>query len=236
MASLSLDEAVDAVLKGAGSDTFSYVVTPNVDHVVRLYELREDAKIGAFIDAYADAGLVLCDSRILHRLAKLSGLSLSLVPGSDLTQRLLADPRMAGKRVAIVGGSATLVASLGHCAPGIRFTQWRPPMNILSDEIAMAAIEGFVADERADVVLFAMGAPQSEVLAHRCLRAARSRGIALCIGASLEFIIGEKRRAPRWMQRIGMEWAFRLASEPRRLWRRYLVEGPRIFLIWARLR
>jgi exopolysaccharide biosynthesis WecB/TagA/CpsF family protein len=60
--------------------------------------------------------------------------------------------------------------------------------------------------------------------------------VALCIGASIEFLSGARRRAPRWMQRAGLEWAFRLLSEPRRLWRRYIVEGPRIFVIWYRWR
>lgn len=236
MAALSLDEALDVVLRGADSDNFSYVVTPNVDHIVRLQEPHEGVQAHAFAAAYADASLVLCDSRILQRLAALSGLTLSVVPGSDLTRALLADPRVTGRSIAVIGGAETLVPALAHSAPGIRFSQWRPPMNILSDEAGMAAIEQYVAQARANIVLFAMGAPQSEIIAHRCLQAGRSYGIALCIGASLEFITGEKRRAPRWMQRIGMEWAFRLMSEPRRLWRRYLVEGPRIFGIWLRQR
>ena len=57
-------------------------------------------------------------------------------------------------------------------------------------------------------------------------------GVGLCIGASIEFLSGAKRRAPLWVRRLRIEWAFRLASEPRRLWRRYLIEGPRIFAIW----
>lgn len=236
MASLSLEQAIAAVLCGGEATAFSYVVTPNVDHIVRLDRSRNNVDDRAFADAYAAAALVLCDSRILQRLAKLSGLSLPVVPGSDLTRVLLEDPRMAGRTVAIIGGSETLVASLQRCAPGIPFIQLRPPMNVLRNELAMAEIERFVAEQRADVVLFAIGAPQSEIAAHRCLQEGRSRGIGLCIGASLEFVIGEKSRAPRWMQYIGMEWAFRLASEPRRLWRRYLVDGPRIFAIWARQR
>jgi N-acetylglucosaminyldiphosphoundecaprenol N-acetyl-beta-D-mannosaminyltransferase len=238
IARLSLDQAVDAVLHGADAPHFAYVVTPNVDHVVRLDRLRRagDGQADDFATAYADAGLVLCDSRILQRLAKLSGIDLPLVPGSDLTRALLADPRMTGRTVAIVGGSEALVPALERVVPGMRLTQMRPSMGVLRDPVAMAAIETFVAEQRADVVLFAIGAPQSEIAARRCLQAGRSRGIGLCIGASLEFIVGDKRRAPCWMQRIGMEWAFRLGSEPRRLWRRYLVEGPRIFLIWAQRR
>jgi exopolysaccharide biosynthesis WecB/TagA/CpsF family protein len=56
------------------------------------------------------------------------------------------------------------------------------------------------------------------------------------MGASIVLLRGAGRPAPRWMQRAGLEWAFRLLSEPRRLWRRYIVEGPRIFVIWYRWR
>lgn len=229
---LSLVQVVDAVLEWAERPDFSYVVTPNVDHVVRLE--RGGATGAAFAAAYRDAALVLCDSRVLARLARLSGVQLSLVPGSDLTPAVLADPRMKGRSVAVVGGSATLLPALVRRYPAIAFTQHQPPMGVLGNEMAMAAIETYVAATGADLVFFAIGAPQSEVAAQRCRQRGRARGVGLCVGASLEFIVGEKRRAPRWMQRLGVEWAFRLGSEPRRLWRRYLLEGPRIFAIWMR--
>lgn len=236
IAPLTLEQTVETVLVRADAEDFAYVVTPNVDHIVRLDASRGQPVGEAFAAAYRAAALTLCDSRILQRLAQLSGLALPLVPGSDLTRVLLEDPRLKGRTVAIVGGPEALVTALERRCPGITFVQHRPPMNVLGDEAAMAAIERFVAETRADILFFAIGAPQSEIAAHRCLRGGASRGVALCTGASLEFVIGEKRRAPRWMQRISLEWAFRLASEPRRLSRRYLVEGPRIFQIWAHWR
>ena len=83
---------------------------------------------------------------------------------------------------------------------------------------------------------FAIGAPQSELVCALAVERGKARGVGLCIGASLEFLTGAKSRAPLWMQRAGLDWLFRLASEPARLWRRYLVEGPQIFLIWWRWR
>lgn len=232
---LTFGEAVDAVFTLAAGSDFSYVVTPNVDHLVRLEGADNDDPVAAaFMAAYGAAALVLCDSRVLARLAMLSGKRLSLVPGSDLTPAVLADARMAGRRVAVIGGSDALLPALRRRYAAIDFVQHRPPMGVLHNPAAMNAIEAFVAEAGADLVIMAIGAPQGELAAHRCLMAGRSRGVALCAGASLEFIVGEKRRAPRWMQRLGAEWLFRLASEPRRLWRRYLVEGPRVFGIWWR--
>jgi exopolysaccharide biosynthesis WecB/TagA/CpsF family protein len=61
-------------------------------------------------------------------------------------------------------------------------------------------------------------------------------GVGLCVGASLEFLVGRIRRAPSWMQAARLEWLHRLLSEPRRLARRYLIEGPKILAIWGRWR
>lgn len=235
IARLSFNEVIDAVFARADARTFSYIVTPNVDHVVRLDRSSRGGAIeAAFAAAYCAAALVLCDSRILARLARLSGHTLPVVPGSDLTRVLLADSRILDRTVGIVGGGPNLLSALALQVPRVHFLQHRPPMNVARDEVARAEIERFVATIRADIIFFAIGAPQSEIVAHCCLKAGGSQGVGLCVGASLEFIVGDKRRAPGWVQRIGMEWAFRLASEPQRLWRRYLVEGPRIFLIWVR--
>lgn len=233
---LSLKTTTDAILDRPPNSDFAYVVTPNVDHVVRLGRSNDGPAGAAFASAYADAWLVLCDSRVLARLARLSGRRLSLVPGSDLTAALLSDPRIAGRRVAVVGGRPGLAEALRVQAPSATFIQHRPPMNVLHEPGAMEAIEAFVTETQADLVIFAIGAPQSEIAAQRCLRAGQSRGVALAAGAALEFWVGDKARAPRWMQRAGLEWAFRLLTEPRRLWRRYLVEGPHVFALWARRR
>ena len=83
-------------------------------------------------------------------------------------------------------------------------------------------------------IFSAIGAPQSELICALIRQRGEATGVGLCIGASLEFLTGAKRRAPRWMQKAGLEWLFRLANEPGRLWRRYLLEGPAIFWIWWR--
>lgn len=233
-ADLTLDEAIAAVGRLATGERFSYVVTPNVDHVVALRREPPDARGQVFREAYADADLVLCDSRVLARLARWSGRALAVVPGSDLTAALFARGLLDGLVVAIVGGDTALVARLAALHPGPTYRHLQPPMGVLHDPAAQAAIVDFVADSRAQVTLFAIGAPQGERCAWACKRSGRARGVGLCIGAALEFVVGHKRRAPRWMQRLGLEWAHRLLTEPRRLWRRYLVEGPPIFAIWWR--
>ena len=79
--------------------------------------------------------------------------------------------------------------------------------------------------------LLAVGAPQQEIIANLLKTRGVARGLALCIGASIDFLTGAERRAPAWMQRGGAEWLFRLAQAPGRMSRRYLVRGPRVFAL-----
>lgn len=224
--------ALDRVFALAGADRFAAVVTPNVDHVVAL-AATDNPDIRA---AYDDAALCLCDSRILAMLARWSGILLPVVPGSDLTASVLDDPRLAARRVAVVGASAKALAWLRSRRPDVEFRQWIPPFGVRDNLQAQAEIIDFVERSAACIVLFAIGAPQSELMARRLALRDSARGVGLCIGASIDFLTGDKRRAPRLLQRARLEWAHRLFSEPTRLWRRYLVRGPRIFAIWLRWR
>ncbi len=228
--------AVDAALAAASAGPFRYVVTPNVAHVTTLYPAADNQRARDFRAAYADAWLVVCDSRILRLLARAGGLDLPLVTGSDLTARLFTTRFGAGTRVAIIGGEPDLLDQVRARFPGPAYVQHCPPMGMLANLPALHAAADFVAAADCDYVLFACGAPQSEILAHRIWRRSDARGVGLAIGASIEFLTGTRRRAPRWMQRLGLEWMFRLLSEPGRMWRRYLVEGPRIGLLWWRWR
>lgn len=233
---IELDAVVRWVLAAIGAARFRYVVTPNVDHLVRLHQRGGPPWQAAFAAAEHDADLCVNDSRVLARLARLSGIRLPVVPGSDLTRLLLAGGVPPGTRVALIGGTAGDAAWLRGRLPDADIRHVEPPFGVLHDAGSQQSIVDFVEAEQPGLTLFAIGAPQSEIVAHQIQRRGRARGVALCIGASIEFLTGAKRRAPRLVQRLGMEWAFRLLSEPRRLWRRYLVEGPRVFAIWWRWR
>lgn len=103
-----------------------------------------------------------------------------------------------------------------------------PPFRPLSDdELERDAAE--IRDSGADLVWIGLGTPKQDLVAER-LRALHAAPVILCVGAAFDFVAGEKRRAPRWMQQTGLEWLFRLGSEPRRLWRRYLIGNPRFVL------
>lgn len=236
MAALDLEHSLAVIRKMSRNDQFTYVVTPNVDHIVNLHPDVPHKRHILFKAAYDAADLVICDSRIVSKLARLSGLNVPVVPGSDLTAHLFADHLKHGDRVAVIGGDKHLKNILMGKFPGPDYRQYIPPMGVLNDPDEMHKIVAFVRQSGAHYILFAIGAPQSEIVAHQCKQSGKCKGVGLCIGASLEFITSAKKRAPLWMQKASLEWAFRLLSEPRRLWRRYLVEGPRIFRIYWRHR
>jgi len=225
---LSLEETLHHIAARDPAAHFGYLVTPNVDHIVRL----ENAP-PAIRKAYEQAELCVCDSRVVSRLAKLAGASLTVVPGSDLVREIMARVIQPGDRICLIGGSAETAGKLSTLHPEITVLQHSPPMGLLHDRAARALAIDFVAEARARFILLAVGSPQQEVLAYEMFDDGRITGFGLCIGAAVEFITGEQSRAPRLVQKAGFEWAWRLASQPRRLWRRYLVDGPVIFaMVW----
>ena len=211
-------------------DAFSWVVTPNVDHCVRLADAGPASILRA---AYDRAGLCLCDSRVLALLARLRGRRLVPAPGSDLVAALLAGLE-PGRQVLLIGGDEAMRRTLEGLVPQARVSLHSPPPRLRERPLAMAACVEAALAIGADYVLLAVGSPQQELLVHALSLRPEARGTALCVGAAVEFLTGRKRRAPRWMQRLALEWLYRLLAEPRRLARRYLVDGPRILRIAAR--
>jgi exopolysaccharide biosynthesis WecB/TagA/CpsF family protein len=116
-----------------------------------------------------------------------------------------------------------------------RLTHHDPPMGFIHDPAAMEACVRTVLENPARIVLLCVGSPQQEILASRIATAGEATGVGLCVGASLDFVAGVKRRAPRWMQQAHLEWLHRLISEPRRLWRRYIFEAPRLLALTQRI-
>jgi N-acetylglucosaminyldiphosphoundecaprenol N-acetyl-beta-D-mannosaminyltransferase len=210
---------------------FGYVVTPNADHLVRV---SRDPELRAI---YRGAALCLLDSRVVGRLARLMGmLAPAVAPGSDLTAHLLAHHLAPGERITIVGLSPvwlpSLIAYCGLAPPA----HYNPPMGFDRNPVAFANTIAFVRANPARLVFLAVGSPRQEYLAAALAAAGDITGTGLCIGASLEFLSGACRRAPRILQRCGLEWLFRFASNPRKLFRRYVINSPLVIALLVKQR
>lgn len=226
--SLDLGQVSDWLKARRAGDPFAYIVTPNVDHMVQI-----EARPVELRPLYEQAALCLCDSRVLARLARLVGTAMTVVPGSDLVLEIFAKVLRDGDTLCLVGGSSALAARLQALYPNIHLVHHEPPMGLRHDAAARQAAIAAVAKARARFTLLAVGCPQQEMLAWEMQQSVEVTGTALCIGASVEFIVGEQRRAPLPVQKAGLEWGWRLLGNPRRLARRYLWEGPAIIpLVW----
>jgi exopolysaccharide biosynthesis WecB/TagA/CpsF family protein len=221
----SMAEAVENILTET-SGCFKYVVTPNVLHMVRLME-----EPGAMQPLFDGAWRVFCDSRVLSRMAWFTGLRLPVITGSDLTSRLIARAAERRLTVAIVGPTGEDCAALEARYPGLNVVFHTPPMGFIRSEREVQNCIEFIVASQAPLAFLAVGMPQQEMLARRIADEPQARGVGLCIGASIDFLTGKQRRAPVWVQTAGLEWLYRLLSNPRRLAARYLLECPRIFYL-----
>jgi N-acetylglucosaminyldiphosphoundecaprenol N-acetyl-beta-D-mannosaminyltransferase len=215
----------DAIARGRGGR----IMTPNIDI---LRQAQADAGVRAYLE---DADLVVADGMPLVWASRLSGTPLpERVAGSSLIWSLSEGLGRDNRSIFILGGvptdPATGVAD-GATRAAARLTAANPGLGIAGtlspdygferDPDAYAAVCRRVADVRPDMVYVGLGFPkQEEVITG--LRSSLPDAWFIGCGAAVNFVAGDVDRAPRWMQRTGLEWAHRLGTEPRRLAGRYL--------------
>lgn len=199
-----------------------YVVTPNVDHAV-MHRTRSDLRA-----AYKTASLVLADGAPLIAASRLLGKPLpERVAGSDLTPAVLkaAGGERAPLRVFLLGAGPGIADQAARNVlrenQGVEVVGTHcPPLGFEKDKQHTQAALDAVAAARPDLLIVGLGAPKQEVWVAQHHHELEAK-VALCVGATIDFLAGHKQRSPVWMQRVGMEWVHRLASEPRRLAARY---------------
>lgn len=209
----------------------TYVVTPNVDHIVRL---KTD---GEFREVYRRASFVVPDGVPLLWASRWLGKSLpERITGADLFPRLSARAAETGRSIFLLGATPSVcervIARLRREHPRIKVAgHYSPPFGFEKFQDELKKIVQTLKQAKPDVVFAALGTPKQEKLIFH-LRTQVPVKLFLGVGAAFDFYSGEKKRAPAWLQKVGLEWAFRLAHEPGRLWKRYLVNDPR-FLWWV---
>lgn len=211
-------------------NALTYVVTPNVDHMVRLEAEPQ------YRPLYEAAGYNVCDSRILELLARFDGKTLKAVPGADLVEALIRMHIQPHERIVVIGADADVIMALERDFGFSNIAWHEPPMGMKHNPDAIERAARFVLDHTEGFAFLCVGSPQQEMVAKKAVELGGGKGVALCCGASLDFLSGKTARAPKWMRENRLEWLHRLMSQPGRLWRRYLVDGPRIFKIWMKYR
>lgn len=226
---LDMRQTVDAVLawcRMPRGTACRYVVTPNVDHAV-MFQSHEGLR-----RSYAGASLILADGAPIVAASRLLGRALpERVAGSDLTPALFASAadEAAPLRVFLLGAAPGVAeraaANIAARWPGVAVVgTLSPPLGFERDPHENERILAAVAAAQPDVLVLGLGAPKQELWIHDYADRLDAK-VALCVGATIDFLAGEKRRAPRWMRHVGLEWFHRLASEPGRLARRYIRDA-----------
>jgi N-acetylglucosaminyldiphosphoundecaprenol N-acetyl-beta-D-mannosaminyltransferase len=219
---LTFAEAIDEIERLVKEGQGGAVFTPNVDHVVKA---ERDANLR---QAYQAAGLCLADGKPLVWASRLLGWPLpEKVSGADLIVPLAERAAARGWRIYLLGagpGVAEKAATLFHQSYGIDVVGTDAPI-VAADGTPTNDVVERIRAARPHLVLVALGAPKQELFIHRASVDLRP-AVALGIGAALDFFTGTVKRAPQWMSEAGMEWLYRLGQEPRRLWRRYLINDP----------
>lgn len=246
---LRFDDSLDRIIGhlAAQNSPPLAVTSINLDHVHHFGEGSEWTGTLAAEGPLPSAGqgdlawLNLIDGAPLAAQARrLTGRDWPRLAGSDLIGPILQMCESRGTRIGVLGGAASthgrVLTELTVRYPGLRISGfWAPTRDELRDPVRSGAIAREIRDARTELLIVGLGKPRQElwIAEHGVATGAR---VLLAFGAVVDFLAGRVSRAPRWMSRHGLEWAWRLCLEPRRLFTRYLVQGPPAYLAVRRTR
>ncbi len=232
---MSGDQAIAYILDRLARGSGGSVMTPNLDHL-RLYNRDRDVR-----SLFDSASLVLADGTPLVWASRLQGTPLpERVAGSELILTLTAAAAPEHRRLFLLGGAPDTARRaaevLARRFPGIEIVGSHfPDFGFEKDPATIREMEDIIQDSAPDLVYVGLPFPMADRLILK-LRLVAPRAWFLALGVSFSFVAGDLQRAPRWMQDAGLEWLHRLFSEPRRLHRRYVLEGlPFAAVMFARV-
>lgn len=216
---LSFFDAIDKVKDLSRSPNFSYVITPNIDHMSRVTVKPLDEEL---LSIYQNAALSLCDSRILDKLLRLKRKRIKeVVPGSTLTQYLFSDVMNQGDTILVVGVEDSDIEKLRQLYPSLTIQHINPSMGFINKPDEVESLKLRIQEINANYVFLCVGSPRQELLAAKLSKIGALRGVGLCVGASILFLVGAEKRSPQIIQKLHLEWVYRIAQNPRRLAIRY---------------
>jgi len=221
-ADMDMAQAVAAMQFASRRQTWSYVVTPNAANLARL-----NAADGSLLRLYRNAHLCFLDSRVVFLAARLLGRHPPrVIPGADLVEQLFRHAITSETPICLVGGGDLVPARMRELFDVGVIHHINPRMGFWRDEAEIARTVAFIVASQADYTFLVVGSPGQEIVAAQVTQVGGARGVAICAGASIDFLTGAQRRAPRLLRSLALEWAYRFCKEPRRLAYRYLVESP----------
>ncbi|MCI6190079.1 MAG: WecB/TagA/CpsF family glycosyltransferase [Clostridium sp.] len=225
---LTMRETIDEIDKLIKENKFAYVVTPNVDHIVKLETDKELQEV------YKDANLILTDGKPLLWISKFYKTPIKeKISGSDLFPLLCEMAAKKGYSMFFLGageGVARKAAeNLMNKFPKLNIVgTYSPPFGFEKDKEEVQKIISMINEVSPKILIVGLGCPKQEKFIHK-YRKELNVPISLGLGASIDFEAGNVKRAPKWMSDNGLEWLYRLSKEPKRMFKRYIVDDLKIF-------
>ncbi len=211
------------------------VFTPNVDHLMKLQKDPD------FFQAYSICNYKLCDSQIIIHASKFLGTPIKeKISGSDFFPAFYNYHKSNEKIKIFLLGARQGVASKAQIninkkiGRDIVVATYSPPFGFEKDEEECQNIVNMINNSGATVLAIGVGAPKQEKWIYKYKEKLPFIKIFMAIGATIDFEAGNVKRSPKWMSEVGLEWLFRMSCEPKRLWKRYLIEDVSFFVLILR--
>ena len=222
-------DATQQILHWAKLRKSCYICAANVHMTMTAYDELEFARVINGADLVTPDGMPL-----VLALRALGVKKISRVYGPTLTLDVCRAAARSGIKIALYGGTAetldSMVVFLRQHFPSIQIVcQISPPFRPLTFEEDIAYTQE-IARSGAQIIFAGIGCPKQELwmAAHKD----RIQAVMIGVGAAFDFYSGRVRQAPGWMQKLSLEWLFRLVMEPRRLWKRYAYNNPRFIFLF----
>ena len=232
---LTMAETLNEIDKLIQKKNCSYVVTPNVDHIVRLEKDEELQKV------YKNASLILTDGKPLIWISKWYKTPIKeKISGSDLFPRVCQLAANKNYTMYLLGAAEgvadTAAKNLMKKYPGLNIVgTYSPPFGFEKSKQEMNKIKTQILDVHPDILIVGLGCPKQEkFMYYHC----KELGVPISfgLGASIDFEAGNIKRAPKWMSNHGLEWLYRFSKEPKRLFKRYFVDDLKIIQVARKYR
>lgn len=232
---LNMDETLSAIDVMISSDTPQYIVAVNVDVIIKI---EEDSYLKKIID---EADLVLVDGKPLLWIAKWHNKPVKAkISGSDLVPLLCERASNKGYSIFIIGGKDG-VAEKAKDNLRRRFSNiniigtYAPPIGFENDVLELDKINHMISAAKPDILIACFGCPKQEKWIYENYKKYDAK-ISVCAGATVDFLAGNVKRAPKWMSENGLEWFYRFLQEPTRLFRRYFIDDMKIIGLFFKYR
>ena len=219
---MDASEIAEHVFECVKKRTPVQIVGVNVDQIVTVNKITTSKRI------FLDAEVVFIDGKPIKWMCWLLGRKVKArITGPDLMEYICKKGASQELKVFLLGAGPGVAKKCGDILeakyPGIHAVgSYSPPFGFQNDDAEIQKINTMLRNSGADLLFVGMGSPKQDIFIYENMRK-YDIPVSFSMGAALDFIAGNVKRAPRWMVRCGLEWVHRISQNPKRLWKRYLV-------------